>query len=313
MGLKRGMQGTQAMEARQMKLASELDKTEKVQNDAEHDELLNKFISLVVGDTSMIKTLIGQAEVLKQGAQDTAMLPRTYIYVSKVPKENITKVLPAMSERTSVQALVAATKADKRADLKLCYMGAAMDSEQKIMNHEKQQYIEIMVARHPALGKPLSRATCNPDASINWDKSGFFELLPPVPAGADPATHRYEPIKCHALTEDNEARLPPAFNVTGAWIIRENWRLSTKRGTLANVRPQVRLKTADMFATSLKFKELLEPLPVYGKREARKSLAASSSAAPPDNEAGETTEEPKDADQQSRLKKALARLKRGLS
>lgn len=68
-----------------------------------------------------------------------------------------------------------------------------------------------------------------------------------------------------------------------------------------------------MFATSLKFKELLEPLPVYGKREARKCLPASSSAPPPDNEAGETTEDPKGAGQQARLKKALARLKRGLS
>lgn len=49
------MQGPQAMEAKRMKLASELDKIEKVQHDAEHDELLNMLIGLVVGDISLIK------------------------------------------------------------------------------------------------------------------------------------------------------------------------------------------------------------------------------------------------------------------
>lgn len=119
----------------------------------------------------------------------------------------------------------------------------------------------------------------------------------------DPATHRFESIKCHALTEGNEQRLPPAFNITGAWVIRENWRLSTKLETPPNVRPQVRLKTTDMFRSNLGFKELLEPLPVYGKRDARRSAASSSGAPAPDAPAEATTEEQVDASQQDRSKR----------
>lgn len=129
--------------------------------------------------------MIGQAEVLKQGARDTTMFPKAYIYVSKVPKEfKLTRVLPAMVGNVNVQALVAATKVDKRADLKLCNLGAGMEPEQVIMHHDKLQYIDIMVARHGAMGRPFARVNFNPDSTINWGKSGFFELLPPPPPAA---------------------------------------------------------------------------------------------------------------------------------
>ena len=163
----------------------------------------------------LVKSLLAKPEKIKaalvaatgtahQQQQVQQTFPSTYIYISRIPKEWLTKsTLPKMCQRLTPEVLASLCKQERRVDQKLLVMGGGHSLQTKIWSHHKGVFDDKVVAYHTgAMNSILDTVEWDDDTfSINWQLSGLFIFMPPKPANVLAKDHIYTHIRCKVLPE----------------------------------------------------------------------------------------------------------------
>lgn len=130
-------------------------------------------------------------------------LCEAYIYLPKVPANHLELLLPKMASKLTADILKELKKKDKHILHKLLYRATLCNASNRIPDHKKEKFDEIMMARHLSFNAPLGKIQWGHDYQIDWNSSGVFALVPAKPEDEDTAQHRYTHLKL--LDADLEA------------------------------------------------------------------------------------------------------------
>jgi hypothetical protein len=118
------------------------------------------------------------------------------------------------------EELLAILKANAKSAHRILYRLTYQSPEAIIHLTQKEAWKKYQAQRCQVLGSDLNCLHFDRSFVIDWQVSGHFSLLPPLPKGiADTATHLYETIKFR----DVEVPLDGDFKVRGVCWIEDNW------------------------------------------------------------------------------------------
>jgi hypothetical protein len=288
------------------RLAEELADLEDQEELKADDAELETLISLVLGNRALIKRAIKFVRMAMEGKTSSdGEFPKTYIYIAKSPKQfniQLVQQLGAWDQAT----IDGFCKADRRIDLKLIQVGLGVSLGQKIMHHNKDEFIKIAVARHQEIGKPLQNAEVNGDGSMNWETFGAYVLQPVYDGKGSRADHKYTAIVCNLLqSEGRTVKLPVQYNITAAWNLKSPWSLhNCEVKSPTSQKPKVQFMVKDLYEEDETWCDTAMPLLAYGKRDSKQKLKTKAKS--------KAVASPPVDDKTSKLKSALARLRKNL-
>jgi hypothetical protein len=195
------------------------------------------------------------------------MPPRTLIYVYKVPKKHLLKLLCAMdTDLTEAKLKDIDRVCGKTTIHRLFYYALLIGPGDRIWAHAHAAFDHAAVQRHAKLGSMLAKlklADRCAAKTLDWAKDGYFELQPKFKQeeDAEPDKHTFTTVLDKYTGKS--CPLPPFILVTAEWSLECNW--SYREATLAtpkHAKPSWKSKIVDFFETHFKdYQNVFIPAP----------------------------------------------------
>jgi len=220
-GSKRNVSGSN-VSAKRGRLSRELSGLEQSESRLEFQRDLQDVQERLARDPSMMKRVKLVMKITPEQSYDREAMFHPDLEgraVTRVPLRYLTDVfLRTLGPITSAQ-LRALQKADSKAPTRILLRMALVTPQSPIGPLVKAIWSSVYKGRVDALGYDISVIKFDANFVIDWQRSGHYALLPPVPPDTDPAAHRFERIEFRNLS----AELDPEYPIKGNFVVQENW------------------------------------------------------------------------------------------
>merc|ERR1740121_17715 len=146
--------------------------------------------------------------------------PPSCTYMCKIPKDNLRCLLKEVFGKTET-FFKGVEKQKKGTTYRILCRAAQLDENSKNPWLNVDEWTQQVTDRASKVPKCTLTVV---NGAIDWDKTGWFKLLPALPANTeDPSTHKYTEVTAFG----KKAPLPTYLNIFADWDIQENWSLHT--------------------------------------------------------------------------------------